>query len=56
MSTEPHSGEVQHHKPKHLAEKFEGILPMVMVIAIVVLAVGLIYGLLTTDSTPSWMK
>ena len=26
MHTEPHSGEVRHHKPKHLAEKFEGMV------------------------------
>jgi hypothetical protein len=40
-----------------LAEKFEGVVGIVMVAAIVLLAVGLIYGILTTgDTTPSWMK
>ena len=47
MNTEPHT-EVQHHKPKHLAEKFESMIGIVMVGAIVLLAVGLVYGILTT--------
>src|SRR6185369_14957118 len=55
MHTEPH--EVTHHKPKHLAEKFEGMIGVNMVAAIVLLAVGLIYGSLTTGSTdPEWMQ
>jgi hypothetical protein len=57
MHTEPHTGDIKHHKPRHLAEKFEGVVGIVMVAAIVLLAVGLIYGILTTgDTTPSWMK
>lgn len=57
MHTEPHTGEVRHHKPKHLAEKFEGVVGIVMVAAIVLLAVGLIYGIMTTGSTtPKWMQ
>ncbi len=57
MHTEPHTGEVKHHKPRHLAERFEGMIGMVMVIAVVLLAIGLIYGIVTThDTTPAWMK
>lgn len=57
MHTEPHTGDVKHHKPKHLAERFEGVIGIVMVAAIVLLAIGLIYGIVTThDTTPSWMK
>ena len=57
MHTEPQHGEVRHHKNKHLAERFEGMLGVVMVIAIVLLAIGLIYGIMTTGSTePKWMQ
>lgn len=57
MHTEPHTGEVRHHKPRHLAEKFEGLVGIVMVAAIVLLAIGLIYGIMTTGSTePKWMQ
>ncbi len=57
MHTEPHTGEVKHHKPRHLAERFEGMIGLVMVVAVVLLAIGLIYGIVTThDTTPAWMK
>jgi hypothetical protein len=57
MQTEPHTGEVRHQKPKHLAERFEGMVGIFMVIAVAILAVGLIYGILTTGSTdPKWMQ
>lgn len=57
MHTEPHNGEVHHHKPRHLAEKFEGMVGIVMVAAIVLLAIGLIYGIVTTgDVEPKWMQ
>lgn len=56
MSTEPHDVHHHHHpKNRHLAERFEHLLSVVMVIAVVLLAVGLIYGLMNTGSTPSWM-
>ncbi|WP_293681695.1 hypothetical protein [uncultured Phenylobacterium sp.] len=56
MHTDPQT-EVRHHKPKHLAERFEGIVGVIMVAAIVLLAIGLIYGILTTGSTdPKWMQ
>lgn len=47
---------VPHHKNRHLAERFEGLLGTLMVVAIVVLVVGMVYGIMTTDSTPSWMR
>ena len=57
MHTEPTHGEVRHHKPKHLAQRFEGMLGTAMVIAIVLLAIGLIYGIMTTgETTPRWMQ
>ena len=57
MHTEPHTAEVRHHKPKHLAERFEGMIGVVMVAAIIILAVGLIYGIMTTgETTPKWMQ
>ena len=48
--------ETHHHTPKHLAERFEGLIPILMLIAIVVLAIGMIWGVMHTDATPSWMK
>ncbi|HEY8572209.1 hypothetical protein [Phenylobacterium sp.] len=45
-----------HHKPRHLAERIEGLIPTIMLVAIVLLAIGLIYGIFTADSTPSWMR
>lgn len=57
MHSEPQIGEVKHQKPRHLAEKFEGMVGVVAVAAIVLLAIGLIYGVLTTGSAdPAWMK
>ena len=55
MHTDSH-GEVRHHKNRHLAERFEGMLGTLMVIAVVILAIGMVYGIMTTDSTPSWMR
>jgi hypothetical protein len=45
-----------HHKHKPLAQRFEALIPMLMLVAIVVLAVGMIWGIMHTDSTPSWMR
>ncbi len=59
MSEELKTGEtaVRRHKNRHLYERFEGLLGVLMVAAIVVLAIGLIYGVVTTgDSTPAWMR
>ncbi len=50
-------GVVHHHKDRHLAERFERLIGIVMVVAIAILAVGLIYGVVTTgEATPSWMR
>lgn len=48
--------EVRPHKNKHVAERMEGLLGKLMVAAIVVLAIGMIYAIVTADSTPSWMR
>jgi cell division protein FtsL len=48
--------EIRHHKNKHVAERFEGLLGTLMVVAIVVLAIGMVYAIATGDSTPSWMR
>ena len=57
MHTEPHTGDEHHHRPRHLAEKFEGIVGIVAVAAIILLAIGLIYGVMTTGGTdPKWMQ
>lgn len=54
MHTDEH-GEV-HHKPRHLAERVENLIPTLMLVAIVILGVVLVYGVFTADSTPSWMR
>jgi len=51
-----HHDEAHHHKPRHLAERFEGMLGYIMIGAIVLLAIGMVYGIMTTDNTPSWWK
>lgn len=57
MHTEPHHGQVRHHKNRHLFERAEGMLGTIMVIAIVLLAIGLIYGIMQTgETTPRWMQ
>ena len=57
MHTESHTGDIKHQKPRHLAERFEGMVGFAAVAAIVLLAIGLIYGVLTTGSaTPNWMQ
>jgi hypothetical protein len=48
--------DVRPHRNKHLAERFEGMIGMLMVVAIVLLAIGMAYAIMTGDSTPSWMK
>lgn len=57
MHTDPPSGKIRPHKPRHLAERFEGMVGVIMVIAIIILAIGLIYGIATTgDAGPKWMQ
>jgi hypothetical protein len=56
MSTER---EVEHHahRNRNVAQKFENLIGVLMVIAIAVLAIGLVYGILQTGSgTPAYMK
>jgi hypothetical protein len=48
--------EAHHHKNRHLAERFEGLLGTLMIVAIVLLAIGMAYGIMTSDSTPSCMR
>jgi hypothetical protein len=56
MSTD-HQGEVHHHRNRNTAKRLEGYIQMAMVIAAAILAVGLIYGIVSTGSgTPSWMR
>jgi cell division protein FtsL len=57
MSTE-HHGDVHHHRKHNTAQEFERLIQIAMVVAVAVLAVGLIYGLVNTGgaSTPSWMR
>jgi cell division protein FtsL len=56
MSSEQH-GEVHHHRKHNTAQRFESLIQILMVVAVAVLAVGLIYGLVNTgSSTPSWMR
>jgi hypothetical protein len=57
MHTEPHHGQVRPHKPKHLAERFEGLLSTAMVVVVVLLAIGLIYGIMSgAGGTPSYLR
>jgi hypothetical protein len=57
MHTEPHHGEARPHKNKHLAEKFEGMLGVLMVLAIVLLVAGLIWGVMSGDGgTPKYLQ
>lgn len=52
-----HPEDHPHHRNRHLAERFEGLLGVLMVVAIAILAVGLIYGIMNTGAAePSWMK
>jgi cell division protein FtsL len=52
-----HHGEVHHHKNRHLAERFEKLVQVLMVVAIAILAIGLVYGVMNSgSSTPTWMR
>lgn len=51
------NGVAHPRRNRHLAERFEGLLGVIMVVAIAILAVGLIWGIMSTGSdAPSWMK
>lgn len=48
---------VVHHKNRHIAERFERLVGVMMVIAIAILGIGLVFGIVTTgDATPTWMR
>ncbi len=52
----PHP-EVHHHKPKHIAEKLESYVGIIMVVVAAVLFVLVLYAITQTGTgTPSWMK
>ncbi|MCR5877049.1 hypothetical protein [Phenylobacterium sp. J367] len=50
-----HHGDVRHHKNRHTAEKLEGVIPVLMLIAVAILGVFLIWGLMN-GATPSYLK
>ena len=54
MHSEPQG--VRPHRNRHRAEQFEGLLSKAMVVVVVLLAVGMVWMLMTGDSTPSWMR
>lgn len=57
MHTDPPTGKVPGHKPNYLAERFEGMIGVIMVVAVVILAIGLIYGIVTGGTPdPKWMQ
>jgi hypothetical protein len=48
--------EIRPHRNHHTAERIQSLMGKLMLIGIAVLAVGMIYGIVTTGSvTPSWM-
>ena len=48
--------ELRPHRNHHTAERIQSIMGKLMLVAIAVLAVGMIYGIVTTGNvTPSWM-
>ena len=53
MSTE--HGDVRHHKNRHLPEKMEGVIPVLMLIAVAILGVFLVWGLMN-GNTPSYLQ
>jgi hypothetical protein len=57
MSTERDTEHHAHRNSVKAAQKFESIIGILMVIAIAVLAVGLVYGILQSGSTtPSYLR
>ncbi|CAN7243977.1 hypothetical protein LJR219_000984 [Phenylobacterium sp. LjRoot219] len=52
MSTEHDVEHHHHHRNRHVARRLENVIGVLMVIAIAVLAIGLIYGIVQTGSAP----
>ena len=49
--------DTHHHRPRHLAERFEGLLSKAMIGVVILLAIGMVWMLMTTDtSVPTWMR
>ncbi len=45
------------HRNRHVLQRMEGAVGIVMVIAIALLAIGLVYGIMTTgNSTPVYLR
>jgi cell division protein FtsL len=58
MQTDHHEVSHTHHRNRHMFQKMEGAVGVAMVIAIAVLAIGLVYGLMTGggDPTPVYLR
>ena len=57
MHTDPAHGQVRHHKNRHLAEKTEGAIGMIMLIAVILLGLAMVWLIVSTgDTTPKWMQ
>ena len=56
MSTERDVEHQHHHRNRHMAQRFENLIGILMVIAIAILAIGLIYGIVNSGSTPSYLQ
>ena len=57
MHTDPAHGEIRHHKNRHLAEKTEGAIGMIMLIAVILLGLAMVWLIVSTgDTTPKWMQ
>jgi len=52
MSTEHDVEHHHHHKNRQVAKRLENLIGVLMVIAIAILAIGLIYGIVSTGSSP----
>jgi len=48
--------ETRHHKNKHVAERFEGLLQKIMVVVVAVLAIGMGWAIFHNDPVPPWMR
>lgn len=57
MQTEREGAPHTPHRNRHIAQRLEGMLGVVMVIAIAILAIGLVYGIMSTGTTtPAYLR
>lgn len=57
MQTDHDVSHHHHNRNPRMFQKMEGAVGIVMVIAIALLAIGLIYGIMSTgDATPSYLR